>query len=287
MIGLAALALSAFAALKINQNLGSGGAQQAQSVAAAAGDLTGTTLASNVVTSSLTAVGTIVTGVWDATTVAVAAGGTGAETLTGILLGNGASAFTALTTSSGIFGAISDETGGSGVLVGSASPAITGEATYVGLTGTNATSTGTLAVPVGASVVTPVAGNTAIDTTSGQLRFSDVTGTTRVVVGNQYPGFSYATTSWTGTTTIPLGTARVAETWNDVQCFTDAGTLQVSFNDGTNRMNFMNASTTVGTVGLTSNNTFTSGEKRYVDVGTPASTPLKISCTVSKSITSD
>ena len=51
--------------------------------AAAAGTLTGTTLAANVVTSSLTAVGTIVTGVWTGTTVAVANGGTGATTAGG------------------------------------------------------------------------------------------------------------------------------------------------------------------------------------------------------------
>jgi hypothetical protein len=101
----------------------------------------------------------------------------------------------------------------------------------------------------------------------------------------QYPSLSYATsTAWTGTTTIPLGPAFVAETWNSVKCFTDTGTLNVSFYDGTNRMNMFNASTTVGTVTLSTNNTFTASEKRYVDVGTPASTPTKISCTVDKTI---
>lgn len=101
----------------------------------------------------------------------------------------------------------------------------------------------------------------------------------------QYPAFSYATsTAWTATTTIPLGPAYVAETWNGVQCFTDTGTLNVSFNDGTNRMNMLNASTTVGIVTLSTNNTFTASEKRYVDVGTPASSPTSISCTVSKTL---
>ena len=164
----------------------------------------------------------------------------------------------------------------------------TGNISIFGLSTTNATTTGTLAVPVGSGVVTPIAGNVAIDTTSGQFRYSDVTGTSRVLVGNQYPGFTYSTsTAWTGTTTQPLGTARVGETWNDVQCFSDVGTLNVSFYDGTNRMNLFNASTTVGTVTLSSNNTFTAGEKRYVDIGTPATAPTKISCTVSKSVTSD
>lgn len=46
-------------------------------VVAPAGTLTGTTLASNVVSSSLTSVGTIGTGVWNGTTLAIANGGTG------------------------------------------------------------------------------------------------------------------------------------------------------------------------------------------------------------------
>jgi hypothetical protein len=46
-------------------------------VIAPAGTLTGTTLASNVVTSSLTTVGTIGTGTWAGTTIAIANGGTG------------------------------------------------------------------------------------------------------------------------------------------------------------------------------------------------------------------
>jgi hypothetical protein len=52
-------------------------------VIAPAGTLSGTTLASNVVTSSLTTVGTIGTGVWQGTTVGVAYGGTGTTTSTG------------------------------------------------------------------------------------------------------------------------------------------------------------------------------------------------------------
>jgi len=59
--------------------------------------LTVTTGALNVDASQtqITALGTITTGTWDATTILVNAGGTGADTLTGILEGNGTSAFTA------------------------------------------------------------------------------------------------------------------------------------------------------------------------------------------------
>ncbi|MCZ2484981.1 beta strand repeat-containing protein [Aquirufa antheringensis] len=53
------------------------------SIIAEAGTLSGTTLASNVVTSSLTGVGTITSGVWSGTEVAIAKGGTGATTAAG------------------------------------------------------------------------------------------------------------------------------------------------------------------------------------------------------------
>lgn len=57
---------------------------------------TGTLVNTAVTTlSSLASVGTITTGTWNGSTVAVAYGGTGAATLTGILKGNGTSAFTA------------------------------------------------------------------------------------------------------------------------------------------------------------------------------------------------
>lgn len=62
-------------------------------VIAPAGTLTGTTLAANVVSSSLTSVGTITTGVWNGTAVDAAHGGTGQTSLTAnnVLLGNGTS----------------------------------------------------------------------------------------------------------------------------------------------------------------------------------------------------
>ena len=56
--------------------------------------------------------------------VTVAQGGTGANTLTGLLLGNGTSAVTGVTTSAGVSGALSDETG-SGALVFGTSPTLT------------------------------------------------------------------------------------------------------------------------------------------------------------------
>ena len=59
--------------------------------------LNATTLGSGVTASSLTSVGTLTTGTWSASTIAVNKGGTGATTLTGILKGNGTSAFSVAT----------------------------------------------------------------------------------------------------------------------------------------------------------------------------------------------
>ena len=62
----------------------------------------------------------------------------------------------------------------------------------------------------------------------------------------------------------------------------ESGRYKCDFDDGTNTMGAFNASTTVGTVSLVTNNSFTASEKRYVDIGTPATSPTKISCTVLK-----
>ena len=64
-------------------------------IAADANTLTGTTLASNVVSSSLTSVGTITSGTWSASTIDVAHGGTGLTSLTAgyIPYGNGTGSF--------------------------------------------------------------------------------------------------------------------------------------------------------------------------------------------------
>ena len=56
--------------------------------------LSGSTLGSGVVNSSLTGLGTITSGTWNGTTIAVANGGTGATSISGMVKGNGTNAFT-------------------------------------------------------------------------------------------------------------------------------------------------------------------------------------------------
>lgn len=146
-----------------------------------------------------------------------------------------------------------------------------------------------LEIPNGTAPTVDATGEIAIDTTSDQLIGFGASAKKVYGNGSFYPAFTYSTsTAWSATTTIPLGTAFIGETWNAVQCYTDVGTLNVTFSDGTNDMNVLvGASTTAGTVGLTSNNTFTASEKREVQVGTPATAPTSISCTLDKSYTAD
>jgi hypothetical protein len=96
-----------------------------------------------------------------------------------------------------------------------------------------------------------------------------------------YSSFTYATSTWTGTTTIPMEVG-YGEKWNSVRCFTNAGTVNVDFYHGSSHLNLLNASTTVGLFGFTTNNTIADASKVQVDIGTPASSPTKITCTIKK-----
>lgn len=153
--------------------------------------------------------------------------------------------------------------------------------TAAGGTATNTTKmTITGAGLVGIGTSTPPSIFTLHGSSPKETYYDTSTSQLRTFTGALEKTFTYSTTTaWTGTTTIPMGPAWVAQTFSGVKCFTDTGTLNVALYDGTNRANNVNASTTVGTISYTTNNTFTASEKRYIDVGTPASSPTSISCT--------
>lgn len=143
---------------------------------------------------------------------------------------------------------------------------------------------GTLSVDTSTYLTTvDISANTNLAVTAPIVLTNDTLSLGNVV---QYPAFTYATSSasFTGTTTLPLGVAMIAETWNSVSCFTDTGTVWLAFDDGTNVMDYLQASTTVGVFALSNNNAFSVNEKRYVKFGNAASSPTKLSCTIKKTL---
>lgn len=189
-----------------------------------------TSIAAITTLSNLATVGTITSGTWSGSTIAIAKGGTNATSFT--------------TTNA-----------------------------FVGFNGTSL-----ITAPL-TSALTFTYASTTVLSASGNLYANS-----KLVPGFLYPSFTASSTApFVGTTTVQLGIATLAETWASVQCYTDAGTLNVQFYSGTNKLNMFNASTTIGTVTLSTNNTFAANTKRSVDVGTPASSPNYISCTIKKS----
>lgn len=141
---------------------------------------------------------------------------------------------------------------------------------------------GRFRMPTSTDPVVTRAGDCGWNTTtaSTSLRCYDG-GAERIVSPFRFTVVAYATsTAWTGTTTLPFGPAYDGETFRGAKCLTDTGTLNVSVYDGTNRMNMISAAATqpAPEVVLSTNNTYTMGETRLMDVGTPASSPKYISC---------
>ena len=132
---------------------------------------------------------------------------------------------------------------------------------------------------------TPAAGNFTTLSNTGLLNaYGNVTASSTIdftaatVKQSLYPAFNYSTTTFSGTTSRAFGPAFSAETWNTAKCFTDTGTVTIQINDGTNFMNGFQASTTVGIVTLSVNNAFIAGEKRFINIGNPATAPRQVSC---------
>jgi len=94
---------------------------------------------------------------------------------------------------------------------------------------------------------------------------------------------SYSTTTaWTGTTTIDVGPAPTGITFKTAYCHTNVGSLNVQLEYGTGPtlvLPMLTASSTIGTQGITSNNTASQGNDIQLLIGTPATAPTSVSCT--------
>lgn len=112
--------------------------------------------------------------------------------------------------------------------------------------------------------------NAASSTVTGNLQIS--TSSLSTFINPFYTfAFSYASSSQgVGTTTKYIAPVPAGVTWKTAQCETNSF-MNVSFYDGTNRLNMIKASSTIGTFSFSSNNTFNSGESTRVDIGTSTS----------------
>lgn len=140
---------------------------------------------------------------------------------------------------------------------------------------------GKLVTAIAAAYTPSVAGEIGIDTTDNQLKFFS-NSAVRVISPYSNLSFTTASSTWgTGTTTTNQVIAPFAGTAQDVQCKTDAGTLNVQLLvNATKALPMLNASTTVGTVTFASSNTFVRGDILELDMGTAASSPTINRCTL-------
>jgi len=134
-------------------------------------------------------------------------------------------------------------------------------------------------------------GEFGLSTTSDQIQYYGTT-TKRVLSYEKTAVITIASSTWEGqagtaTSTIQIGTPRSAETYLNVSCYTDTGTAWIRAGDGTNFMTSISCSSTESNVDVSSNNTFTSREKRELEIGSFASTPNYITITITKTITAD
>lgn len=118
--------------------------------------------------------------------------------------------------------------------------------------------------------------DTGVATALGTWDFSGAT-----VKQHVYRSFTWpaSATTTSATTTVPLGPAITTEAWNSARCKTTSGSTAYIFRDDAgNLMNGTTATSTYGDLTLSTNNTFTSGEGRSINIG--PLTAAQLSCSV-------
>lgn len=147
----------------------------------------------------------------------------------------------------------------------------------------------------GSSPTVDAAGEIAIDTTSGQLKWFSGSAT-HILTGTSSPAFNIGSTTpdgagavfKTATTTFLLKNPPEATTLIGWYCVaTSTGSVTVRFGDGTNWTNSSACSTTGAVTYASSNNTFTQWEDMKVQIGSAASSPNRVTITTIISKTAD
>ena len=221
---------------------------------------------------------------------------------------NGKVGSSSIDTSAELATILTDETGTDKVVF-SASPTLTGTTilTYASTTGvsgtnlnfTNATSTtsffsglgrftnaiiDTLLTAVSATITNLTATNA---TTTNATSTNMYVGSTLNIASSTVKMVNYVSftvpatpTTTTATSTFQLASAPVSENWQWIDCRATSGSIAFNLTDtGTNDMNPRTATSTVGRLNLTTNNSYTSQEQRAIEVG--AMTNASLTCTAS------
>jgi len=115
------------------------------------------------------------------------------------------------------------------------------------------------------------------DTGTGTYDFSGATLKQHTYPAFSFPpGLSMATTT-VATTSIPIGTAYTAQSFGGAECWSGAGTVIFAVTDGTNDSDYISATTTASRFSFSTGNTFTAGEKRFIEIGAMTSSYLTCS----------
>jgi hypothetical protein len=234
------------------------------SIIADAGTLTGTTLASTITGSSLTSVGTITSGTWSATEVAIAKGGTGATTASGARTNLGLGS---LATKSTIANA--DVASGAAIdfsKLNITKPDITGLGIQESLTAGSGISLSSGTISVTGLTTSNLASNAAI--TNAQLaNSSTVLGNTTMTLGGtitSVTGLSSVTsTGFTGALTGNASTATKLAATKNINGVAFDGSADITIAANANTLTGTTLASNVVTSSLTGVGTLTSGAIPY------------------------